>query len=84
MLDGIPVVASAVGEQARYGANGAARLVAADASPRQFAAEVVKLLAKRQEQALMTEQARTWLLSRYNWSLLGEELLTFYGQIMQV
>jgi glycosyltransferase involved in cell wall biosynthesis len=84
MLDGIPVVASAVGEQVRYGANGAARLVAADASPRQFAAEVVKLLAKRQEQALMTEQARKWLISRYDWARLGQELLGFYEQMLKM
>jgi len=83
LLEGVPVVASAVGEQARYGADGAARLVAADATPGEFATAVVELLEQRQEQALLTRQARAWLLSRYDWARLGEELVGFYGQVLQ-
>ncbi len=83
LLEGVPVVASAVGEQARYGANGAARLVAADATPEEFAAAVVELLEQRQEQARLTRQARNWLLSRYSWARLGGELMTFYERVMR-
>ena len=82
LLEGVPVVASAVGEQARYGANGAACLVAANATPEEFADAVVALLEQRQEQARLTKQARNWLLSRYSWARLGGELMSFYGQIM--
>ncbi|HRJ43388.1 MAG: glycosyltransferase family 4 protein [Caldilineaceae bacterium] len=83
LLEGVPVVASAVGEQARYGADGAAKLVAPDASPEAFALAVVNLLEKRKEQELQVGQARRWLLSRYDWSRLGEELLAFYGEMLK-
>lgn len=83
LLEGVPVVASAVGEQARYGANGAACLVAADATPGEFATAVVELLEQRQAQALLARQARSWLVSRYDWAQLGEELLGFYERILK-
>lgn len=82
LLDGVPVIASAVGEQARYGADGAARLVSAEAGPAEFAAAVVDVLAKSGEQAQLAQRARSWLLSRYSWQRLGDELLGFYGQVL--
>jgi len=83
LLEGVPVVASAVGEQARYGANGAARLVAADATPEEFAGAVIEVLSQRQEQERLIRQSRNWLLSRYDWSRLGDELLGFYEQLLE-
>ncbi|MFZ1753910.1 MAG: glycosyltransferase family 4 protein [Caldilineaceae bacterium] len=83
LLEGVPVIASAVGEQARYGADGAARLVPADASPEEFAAAVDDVLSRPGEQAELALRARTWLLSRYNWEQLGEELLGLYRQLLQ-
>lgn len=83
LLDGVPVIASAVGEQARYGADGAARLVPAEASPADFAAAVVDVLAQSGQQAQLAQRARSWLLSRYSWQRLGDELLGFYGQVLE-
>lgn len=83
LLDGVPVIASAVGEQARYGADGAARLVPAEAGPAEFAAAVVDVLAQSGQQAQLAQRARTWLLSRYSWQRLGDELLGFYGQVLE-
>lgn len=78
LLRGVPVVASAVGEQANYGANGAAVLVAADASPTEFADAVAGVLAQPQRQRELAMNARQWLLSQYNWESLGKKLYTFY------
>lgn len=83
LLEGVPVVASAVGEQARYGANGAARLVPPEATAEEFARAVVDLLEDRQAQERQVRQARSWLFSRYDWSRLGGELMTFYGQVLR-
>jgi glycosyltransferase involved in cell wall biosynthesis len=81
LLQGVPVVASAVGEQANYGAEGAARLVAADASPQAFAAVVDEVLRNPQEQAALGSAARARLISRYGWQRLGQELIDFYTKI---
>ncbi|MBW7884894.1 MAG: glycosyltransferase family 4 protein [Caldilineaceae bacterium] len=82
LLAGVPVIASAVGEQAAYGAAGAARLVPAAASPAAFAAEVAAVLADPREQVAMSRQARTHLLSTYDWALLGKQLDDFYANIL--
>lgn len=78
LMHGVPVVASAVGEQAAYGAEGAARLVAEDASPEMFAAAVVEVLASPRDRAALAEAARTRLSARYNWPRLAAELEAFY------
>ncbi len=78
LLRGVPVVASAVGEQQYYGAEGAAALVAANASPATFAATVAQVL--RDPQARLQEQqaARLRLLREYDWEKLGRDLAVFY------
>ncbi|MBX3001296.1 MAG: glycosyltransferase family 4 protein [Caldilineaceae bacterium] len=81
LLRGVPVVASAVGEQAHYGADGAARLVPADAKPDQFAAAVADLLAAPMDQRTLAEKARHRLLTEYDWSRLGDQLVGFYEQL---
>ena len=84
LLAGMPVVASAVGEQAAYGAEGTARLVPAGATPRAFAAEVATVLAAPAEQAALSRQAHARLLQRYDWALLAAQLDTFYRQIRSI
>ncbi|MCC6165622.1 MAG: glycosyltransferase family 4 protein [Caldilineaceae bacterium] len=78
LMHGVPVVASAVGEQAAYGAEGAARLVAENASPEMFAAAVVEVLASPGDRAALAETARIRLSARYNWPRLAAELEAFY------
>lgn len=78
LLHGVPVVASAVGEQAHYGAAGAARLVAAAATPELFAEAVVELLTDPQQQRVMIERARQHLLQNYRWERLGQQLDRWY------
>lgn len=82
LLRGVPVVASAVGEQAAYGAEGAARLVAADASPAEFAAAVVEVLRQPQEQIALAAAARARLLQRYAWPTLANDLIDFYTKML--
>jgi glycosyltransferase involved in cell wall biosynthesis len=83
LLRGVPVVASAVGEQANYGAHGAARLVPAAATPHQFAAAVADLLRQPETQQQLSEQARQRLLQDYNWPRLGEQLFGFYERLLR-
>ena len=78
LLHGVPVIASAVGEQANYGAAGAARLVAADATPEEFAQAVIEVLRDPEAQQHMIEQARTQLGKRYQWQQLGQRLDSWY------
>ncbi len=80
LLEGVPVVASAVGEQAHYGAAGAARLVPADATPAAFAAAVAAVLADPASQATLSAAAQTHLLTTYAWERLGRQLADFYAQ----
>jgi glycosyltransferase involved in cell wall biosynthesis len=80
LLHGVPVVASAVGEQAAYGAEGAARLVAPTAVPGEFAQAVVDLLHAPAEQRAMVQRARQRLATRYTWDQLGDQLATFYAR----
>jgi glycosyltransferase involved in cell wall biosynthesis len=81
LLSGVPVVASAVGEQAAYGAEGAARLVPAGAPPEEFAATVAAVLAAPSAQTALSTTARQRLLERYNWPALGGRLHAFYMQM---
>jgi glycosyltransferase involved in cell wall biosynthesis len=78
LLRGVPVVASAVGEQAHYAAAGAARLVPADASPVLFAQAVADLLADPAARSALSSQARHRLLTTYDWGKLGDQLWDFY------
>ena len=80
LLNGVPVVASAVGEQAAYGAGGAADLIDADATPEAFADAVHALLRDRNRQEAMVNSARRHLTQTYAWPRLGQDLMEFYGQ----
>jgi glycosyltransferase involved in cell wall biosynthesis len=82
LLQGVPVIASAVGEQASYGAEGAARLVAAEATPAEFAVAVAEVLYNRAVGAALAASARTRLVERFNWETLGQQLMAFYGKLM--
>jgi len=81
LLSGVPVVASAVGEQEAYGAEGAANLVQAGASPGEFAAAVAAVLAAPSAQTRLSATARRRLLERYNWPALGDRLHAFYTEV---
>lgn len=81
LLHGVPVIASAVGEQANYGAAGAARLVAADATPEEFAQAVIEVLHDPEAQQRMIEQARTQLGKHYQWQQLGQRLDGWYRSL---
>ncbi len=83
LLHGVPVVASAVGEQARYGAQGAARLVPEEATPEEFAAAVVQVLSSPSLRAEMVERARARLQREYAWSVLGRRLWGFYAHLLE-
>lgn len=78
LLHGVPVVASAVGEQANYGASGGAHLLAADAPAAEFAAAVVALLQQPDAQTAMVARAAQTLAMHYRWESLGEKLSEFY------
>ena len=82
LLHGVPVVASAVGEQAHYGAAGAAHLLLADATPAAFAAAVAQVLADPARQVALRQQGRQRLLETYDWAKLGAQLEAFYGDVM--
>jgi glycosyltransferase involved in cell wall biosynthesis len=81
LLHGVPVVASAVGEQSAYGAAGAAYLVAAEATPEQFGAAVAYVLCTPAARATLAAQARAQLMEKYNWDLLVTKLEQFYAAI---
>ena len=80
LLNGVPVIASAVGEQAAYGAGGAAELIDAAATPEAFAGAVHALLCDRSRQEVMIRTARLHLTEQYDWSRSGQTLVEFYGQ----
>jgi len=83
LLQGAPVVASAVGEQASYGAAGAAHLVSPTATPAEFAAAVAQVLADPARQSDLRQQGRQRLLETYDWAKLGAKLEQFYGEMMR-
>ena len=82
MLQGLPVVASAVGEQAAYGADGAARLLPAAATPAAFAAAVDDVLQHPEEQLALAAAARKRLVQGYAWTHLGQQLFDFYAKLL--
>ncbi len=81
LLQGVPVVASAVGEQVHYGQAGAARLVPPEATPGEFAQAVAALLADPGERRQLRERAQARLRARYDWERLGGELEAFYQRL---
>ena len=83
LLKGVPVVASAVGEQAHYGAAGAARLVPADATPADFAAAVAAVMADPVSQVALSAAAQTHLLTAYAWARMGSRLAGFYAELLK-
>jgi glycosyltransferase involved in cell wall biosynthesis len=81
LLHGVPVVASAVGEHIHYGADGAARLVPAEATPAEFAQAVVETIRNPSHLAQSRSEATERLLTRYAWSRLVEPLPAFYESL---
>jgi glycosyltransferase involved in cell wall biosynthesis len=82
MLYGVPVIASDVGEQSQYGADGAALLVPAAATPAQFAQAVAKVLCDPAQNAHTRSQATAQMLARYSWTTLTAPLPAFYESIL--
>lgn len=82
LLHGLPVIASAVGEQANYGAEGAARLLPADATPVEFAHAVAEVLRNPTEHAALRTQATERLITHYAWSHLTGQLIDFYTSLL--
>lgn len=74
----VPTVASAVGEQASYGADGAARLVPAGASPSEFARAVAEVLCDSSMRQDLGTQAAARMQGVYDWHTLAESLSRFY------
>ncbi len=83
LLHGVPVVASAVGEHLNYGAEGAAYLVPADATPAEFAQAVVELLHNPTRQTLARRQSTERLVTRFAWSRLTAPLPDFYESLLR-
>jgi glycosyltransferase involved in cell wall biosynthesis len=83
LLHGVPVVASAVGEHASYGAQGAAHLVPAEATPQEFAQAVLEVIQNRDQHPLTRRQVTEKLLSRFAWAQLTEVLPAFYLSLLR-
>lgn len=83
LLQGVPVVASAVGEQIAYGQAGDASLLPADAPPQAYAAEVNRILADPTAARARQQAAHPQLLEQYDWNTLGARLLEFYRRVQQ-
>jgi glycosyltransferase involved in cell wall biosynthesis len=81
LLYGTPVVASAVGEQAAYGAAGAMTLLDPAAMPDQFAAAVAAILADPERHRQIAAAARPRLLAAYDWHRLVSRLDALYTQV---
>lgn len=79
---GVPVVASAVGEQSAYGGEDAAVLVAPQASPEEFAERVVELLHSSAQQSALSAASRARMAERYAWLLLAARLERLYGDVL--
>ena len=83
LLHGVPVIASDVGEHSSYGAEGAAQLVHASATPAQFAAAVVETMRAGVRHDAERNRATAQLLARYAWSRLTAPLPAFYEQALR-
>ncbi len=82
LLRGVPVVASAVGEQTYYGAEGAARLLPANATPHAFAAAALEVAQDRTQARAMVDAARAHLARHYQWDDLAARFGAFYAQFV--
>lgn len=82
LLAGVPVVASAVGEQQHYGADGSACLLPAEATPQAFAGAVAALLAAPEERGAMVARARAHLTAHYQWPQLAAHLDAYYTHLL--
>ena len=82
LLHGLPTVASDVGEQANYGASGAARLVPASATPVEFAQAVAETIANPAQHALLRTRGTQRLVTRYAWPHLTRDLIAFYRALL--
>jgi glycosyltransferase involved in cell wall biosynthesis len=82
LLRGVPVVASAVGEQAHYGADGAALLLPHQAPASEFAAAALRLAQDRAAAQRMVAAAHTHLTRHYQWDHLAARLGDFYQQFL--
>lgn len=80
LLHGVPVIASAVGEQAHYGADGVAKLVPSAAAPEVFAAATVEAIRHPDPQRVAQGQAI--LRARYAWANLTEQLDALYASVV--
>ncbi len=79
---GVPVAASAVGELAAYGADGAALLIPPDAPPDAFARRVAALLQSPDEQTALSAAAQSRMASQYGWPRLAAQLGQFYLDVL--
>ena len=79
---GVPVVASSVGEQAAFGAHGAARLLLPDSTPAEFALAVAGVLSSANCRREIGSAAVERMESAYPWSKLAHRLEQFYLQLM--
>ncbi|MBK8049905.1 MAG: glycosyltransferase family 4 protein [Anaerolineales bacterium] len=77
-LSGVPIVASAVGEQRTYGEATGTVLVPAGASPALFADHVIAVLENETRPPAPRRRTPAPLLNRYGWSQLGARLFDFY------
>jgi glycosyltransferase involved in cell wall biosynthesis len=82
LLEGVPVVASDVGEQGNYGANGSAILVPADGSLAEFAQRTAQLLGDPKLRRETVQRARAHLAEHYQWQSLGVRLSNFYSSVL--
>lgn len=82
LLHGVPVIASSVGEQTNYGADGAAQLVPPSATAAEFARAVVEVIRSPSQHDTLRTQATERLLTRYAWSHLTQQLLDFYASLL--
>ncbi len=80
---GVPAVASAVGEQAAYGGDGAACLVPANSGPAEFADAVAAVLLNSDMRRALGTAAVERMNRHYTWRTLGEPLGRFYAQMLQ-
>ncbi len=81
LLHGVPVVASAVGEQVHYGTAGDATLVPADATPSCFAQTVVAAITTPTDPAQAVRRQAN-LLAAYAWPTLTQRLIHFYDRLL--
>lgn len=82
LLYGVPVIASAVGEQSNYGADSAALLVPAAATPAQFAQLAANVLCDPVQNADARSKATAKMLTRYAWTRLTAPLPAFYQLLL--